>query len=123
MKSERLGFSDIRGVIPISGEYQIKPGRWPQVLGLGNDDVRNPSPTSHIDGRRPPFLLLYAEQDSMGVHRQSDELCASLRAQSSEAVSIEIKDRGHASIMHQMVKPEDATLTIILDFIATHCVP
>ncbi len=123
LEAEHLSFADLSGVIPISGEYNIRPGRWPEVFGDGTGDTRDPSPTRHIDGKRPPFLILFAEHDSPSVRRQSDELSSNLRAQSSDVASIEIKDRGHASIVHEISKPGDVTLATMLAFIERHSAP
>jgi acetyl esterase/lipase len=123
LKAEHLSFADLGGVIPIGGEYDIRPGRWPEVFGDGTDHSRDPSPSHHIDGKRPPFLILSAEHDSPGVRRQSDELCSALRARSSEAASIVIKNRGHASIVHEISNPGDVTRATILAFIERHAAP
>lgn len=123
LKSENLSFADLRGVIPVSGDYLITRGRWDDVFGNDEEVIRRASPLNVIEGHCPPFLILYAEGDSSSVGRHSDELREALKAMQNEASSIEVKDRTHASIIRNLTEPDDLTMRLIREFMARHAGP
>src|SRR5579864_788671 len=53
------------GVIGISGPYNFLPTRDPNLIAIfGGADRPETQPLSHIDGRRPPMLLLTGSADT-----------------------------------------------------------
>src|SRR4029077_10844231 len=66
LKSEGLSRTAIRGVIPISGVYDITFGGinlFETVFGKDEEVRRQASPLYHVEAGLPPFLILYADND------------------------------------------------------------
>jgi arylformamidase len=123
-KAEGLSLRNIRGAIPISGVYRIPAGKsgGPLSQAFGDDDEarKQASPLEHIDGSKPPFLILYASKDIANCAKQSAELAEALKKNKVEASSLEIKDRDHGSLVGKMANEEDPAAQAILAFLARH---
>lgn len=115
-----LSRKDIRGAIPISGVYEIKPGGKTDIFPEGAEQRKEASPLSHVDEECPPFLILYAEKDGTGFDRMAQRLCAALKQAKVAATCREIADRNHGSIVSSIDSPDDPTAQAIIAFIRQH---
>ncbi len=95
-----LDLSAIRGVIPIAGRFH--------ELALGDaiahEIFRGPArpetrPSTYIDGKRPPFLLLAGANDHRDVLENHRLLAAHLREHASEVEERTYPSVGHMGIM------------------------
>jgi acetyl esterase/lipase len=120
LKAEKWSLADVRGAIPISGVYTIRPGRLSKVFGSDEEVCRQASPLAHVREGLPPFLILYADQDFPGCDRMSEAMGKALRKSGCEASCLEIKDRNHGSIAGNLAHQDDPGTQAILEFIARH---
>lgn len=120
-----LSKSDIRGVIPISGPFDVRMeiGLFEQVFGKDAAVRRDASPLVHVGEGQPPFLVLWADRDMAGLPQSGREFAAALGRAGVEVESAEIADRTHASIMTRFGKAGDRTSELVLAFVAKHKAP
>jgi acetyl esterase/lipase len=119
LKAEKLSLANIKGVIPVSGVYTIRPGRG-QVFGSDEEVCRQASPLTHVSGNDPPFLILYADKDSPPMAKMADEFSQALQETKCEAACMKINDRTHGSIATNIANLDDPATQAILTFIAKH---
>ena len=117
LKAEKCDLAVVAGVIPISGEYYIKAGQWPGVFGVDEETARAASPATYVKPGLPPFLILYAGEESPRVQQDSQAFAKRLTEEKNKARSLEIPDRGHASLIHHLADPNDPAGRVILEFI------
>ena len=120
LKAQKLSLKDIKGAIPISGVYEIAPGRWSGAFGKDAEDCKQASPLSHVKEHLPPFLILYAEKDGKGFDQMAEDFGQALRKKQCEAASIKFNDRTHGSIVANIPNQGDPTTQAMLAFIAKH---
>jgi acetyl esterase/lipase len=120
LEAEKLSLANIKGAIPISGVYTIRPGKLSGPFGSDETVCRNASPMSHVGGKHPPFLVLYADKDGPGFDKMADDFAQALQKNKIEATSRKINDRTHGSIVGNMVNQDDPTMQLVLGFIAGH---
>jgi acetyl esterase/lipase len=118
LAAEGLDTTLIRGVIPISGVYDLTkiPGFVSVFSGI--PAVRwDASPVAHVDEEQPPFLILYAQFDPSTLHSQAREFFAALTERDSEARLVEIPQRDHFTIIIRIGQAGDPTTDLILQFL------
>jgi acetyl esterase/lipase len=121
LKAEKLSIADIKGVIPISGVYTIPPSpRLKDAFGTDPEACRNASPLSHVKGKEPPFLVIYADKDMAMLDKSAERMHAALQKAKDEASILQVKDRTHVSIIVRIANEDDPAAKAILDFIANH---
>lgn len=121
LKAHKLSFSNIRGVIPVSGPQRLTfRENLKDAFGDDEEAFKKASPLSYIGDKHPPFLILYAEKDNEGIRRTSAELGEVLKKAKIEAAIVDVKDRDHGSIIREIPKEGDPTAKAMLDFIAKH---
>ncbi len=121
LKAQNLSLKNIKGAMPMSGIYTFGLWRNEKVIGKGKDAVDSASPLKHINGKEPPFLILYAEKDFPGCGKMSQDLCSALKEKNIPVECKEIKDRNHVTIMFKLMMSEaDPTTQELLEFIAKY---
>lgn len=125
LAAEGLSLADIRGVVAISGVYEIPPQQsfFPSVFGTDPEIRRSAAPLTHVKPNLPPFLLLYGEHDYLGMDQMAKRFAASLRQAGNEVHVEEIKGRDHLGIVGRMLAADDPALQLMLKFIAGHSQP
>jgi acetyl esterase/lipase len=120
-----LSQSDIRGVIPISGPFDVRPeiGLFEQVFGKDAAVRRDASPLAHIDKGQPPFLVLWADRDMAGLPQSGREFAAALGRAGMDVESAEIANRTHATIMTRFGEAGDRTSEFTMAFVTKHGAP
>jgi acetyl esterase/lipase len=113
---------EVRGVLSISGVYSIMPelSFFHSIFGKDPAVCKNASPISHIQGKHPPFLIVYAEKDIPGLDTNAKDMHAALTKAASETKLREIKDRNHISIIVGGVLTTDVLTTAMRDFVTDH---
>ncbi|MFO0950345.1 MAG: alpha/beta hydrolase [Isosphaeraceae bacterium] len=111
----------IRGAMPVSGIYDVPPGRLRRIVGFAPNAAQTASPVRHISGKEPPFLILYADRDFPSCARMSEDFHAALTKAGVPAEIVEVKDRNHISIMLRLMLDEaDPVTQQLLAFVAKH---
>lgn len=123
---DALGYdlSIISGVIPISGTYQFTES----ILGSGvvpNEDGADvtASPITYVSPETPPFLLLYAGDESPLAADQAELMRDTLGAVAVPAQVAEISDRDHFSITQAIGTTDDRATQIMLDWMTAIFAP
>ncbi len=93
-------FSWIRGVIGIAGPYDFLPLESEDLIDIFHGpDNREILPIAHVDGRRPPMLLIHGTADTTVGPQNTSHMANALKAQGSPVRTIFYKDVGHIGII------------------------
>jgi len=115
-----LDSSSIRGVVPISGFYDVEllaPSRPRSVWGNDTAEWRSASPVRYVRRDAPPMLLLYADGDEPARREEGRTLERALgEAGALSAKSIQIAERDHRSIIARFGERNDETASRLLEF-------
>ena len=118
LKKHNLSAKNIRGLIPISGVYDIPAGMFPKIFPGTADALKPASPVKNLTAGGPPALVIYADQDYAGLDLLAKQYTAKLGELKTQATLELIKDRTHITIITKMMlSAKDATSTLALDFI------
>lgn len=121
LEKEKCSLRQIRGVIPMSGVFNLPPGRLFESVFTADAEKRAKAmPLNHVKGDHPPFLIIYAERDYPTCDRTSKEFCNALKRCQCQAELVEIKDRDHLTIIAAATNAEDPAAKAILRFIEDH---
>jgi len=122
LKAEKLDVTNIKGAIPLSGIYTIRPNeRMKSVFGMDKEECKTASPMEYVKGKHPPFLIAYASQDLAMIPRMSEQFCKALKGAKCEVECMKVEDRNHGTILGKAVTNDDDPLTqAMLKFIAKH---
>jgi acetyl esterase/lipase len=101
--------ADVRGVIGISGVYQIYHDflLFAPVFGRDKEVCRLASPLTHVNGKLPPFLLAYADHDYPQLDKMAEDMHAELKKCRSETALLKVDDRNHFTIIINIIDPAD----------------
>jgi acetyl esterase/lipase len=119
LKAVKLGLGDVKGVIPISGAFQVGGGRLAQVFG-DEESSKAASPLTHVKEKLPPMLILYASEELGQLGKQADAFGAALAKVKCDAKVVKIDDRNHGSIMMKIAAEDDPATQLIFAFISKH---
>ena len=118
LKKHNLSSKNIRGIIPISGVYDIPAGMFPKIFPGTADALKAASPVKNLTAGGPPALVIYADQDYAGLEQLAKQYTAKLGELKTQATLELIKDRTHITIITKMMlSAKDAISTLALDFI------
>ncbi len=117
-----LKTQQIRGVIPISGVYQIPPEKnfFPSVFGDDPKARQLASPVHHVRPNLPPFLILYGDDDFPTLDENARLMHNALIKAKNDAQLLEIKQRDHFSIVGRMLAQQDTAVQALLQFLVKH---
>lgn len=119
LKAEKRQATDIKGVVSISGVYKIYADQevFQSVFGKDEDVCKNASPISHVSGKRPPFLIAYAENDYPHLDEMAKDMVAALKKANSPVDLLLCKRRNHFSIITSFIDPDDALNKAFREFV------
>jgi acetyl esterase/lipase len=121
LKAENLSPANIRGVIALSGVYEISATKtFESAFGKDEKACKDASPLTHVKGNHPPTLLMYAEKDYPLLDVMGERMCKALKGCKCEATALQIANRTHISIIVMMASQEDPATQAALEFIARH---
>jgi acetyl esterase/lipase len=122
LKAVELKPDAIRGVIPISGVFDLTElPQWfvARSFGAAADVLAAASPTNYARAGLPPFLILYADHDLPGCDRKPAEAFAkALRDKGTNAEAREVSGSNHYKMILSTVVEGDPVCDAILAFIA-----
>jgi acetyl esterase/lipase len=120
IKAEGLTPADVRGVVAISGVYNLPP--HPLVYrAFGKDAavLRDASPLTHVRAGAPPFLILYSDHELPRCDgAQAEAFCKALCGKGCCAATFEVAHRNHFSILLQAMYDDDPVQRHARAFIA-----
>jgi acetyl esterase/lipase len=119
LKAGGLSVKAIRGVIPISGVYQVPDkGIFDSVFGKEPAIRKEASPLLHARENLPPFLILFADRDMPVCGKSGSEpFATALLAKGNKVDVLEIKGRNHISIVFNAITHKDPAREAISAFI------
>jgi acetyl esterase/lipase len=122
LRAEKLHFSDIKGVIAVSGVYlisgKISLGMFERAFGSDKKVWAEASPLNHVTGDHPPFLILYGSRDVKPMREYAEEMAKALTEKKCSAKAVEIEDHGHIQMVQGLAKEDDPSTQAMLTFIA-----
>jgi dipeptidyl aminopeptidase/acylaminoacyl peptidase len=114
----------IRGVIGIAGPYDFLPMQEAKYVDIfhGRNNLDS-MPVNHVDGLRPPMLLITGDRDRTVWPRNTKSMAAKLRSVGSPVREITYRGIGHVAVILSLL-PAFRWLTPLrrdmLDFIHSH---
>ena len=119
LKVEKRSPADIKGVISVSGVYQIYANErvFNDPFGKNEDVCKNASPLSHVIGKHPPFLIAYADNDYPHLDEMAKDMQAALKKVDSPCELLLCKRRTHITIITSFIDPEDALNKAVREFV------
>lgn len=123
LRAEGMGTDAIRGVIPMSGVYDLSDGNGVFEATFGHDaDKRScAAPICHVRKGLPPFLIIYADNDLAPCGREpSERFGRALRGQGDEAETLQVPHRNHLSVLLNAVVETDPVPRAVRAFIVRH---
>jgi acetyl esterase/lipase len=118
LKAEKRSPADIKGVIPISGVYQIAPiAVFKGAFGDDAEVCKKASPLTHVTGKHPPFLIAYADSDLPSLGAMAEKMHAALKKAESPTEVMELKGCNHITIITKFASPDDPLNKAARDFV------
>jgi hypothetical protein len=118
LKKHNLSSKNIRGIIPISGVYDIPAGMFPKIFIGTQEEIKNASPLKNLTAGGPPALVMYADQDYAGLDTLAKLYTAKLGELKVPTTLELIKSRTHITIISKMMmSATDPASKLALDFI------
>ena len=116
LKAHKLGLGNIKGVVPISGVFDVRGENLARIFGEG--DIRKAaSPMTHLGDKMPPFLVLYASKEIAALDKQAVAFGKAVENRNRKITVKKIEDRDHGTIMRNIANPEDEATKTIFAFI------
>lgn len=116
LKAEGASLKNVKGVLPISGVYNVPEKLMPNVFG---ELQQNASPQNHVRGDLPPFLIFYADKDFVGCDKEpSENFAKALKDKGVDARTKEITSCDHYRIILSAMSTGQPVSTAALEFIA-----
>ncbi len=122
LKAEGLKLADVKGAIPLSGPFLIRPMKQLEAaFGTDEEACKKASPLHCVKGGHPPFLIAFADRDIRTFDRQADLLAKALEGCKCAVTVLKVEDRDHGSIIGRAAANEDDPLfQAMLKFIGKH---
>jgi acetyl esterase/lipase len=100
LKAAGADLSMIKGVIGIAGPYDFLPLTDPDYIAMFHGASNAGSmPINHIDGPRPPMLLIAGDADSVVRPGNADRMAAKLKSTGNSAAAVHYAGVGHIGII------------------------
>lgn len=119
LKAVKLEPSHIRGVISVSGVYQVDPNAELSIPAFGTDAevCKKASPIAYVSGKHPPFLIAYAEKDYETFDRMAIDFHAALEKAKTPATLLKVTNRNHISVIVSILNDEDSLNQAVRKFV------
>ena len=120
LKERKLSSDAVRGVITMSGVYEIGPLRlYDPIFGREAKVRRDASPLAHVKAKSHlPFLIVTAEHEMPGLNRQARRLRKKLERNDHPVKFLEVQGRAHATLLLAMGSEDEPATAAILEFVA-----
>lgn len=132
LKAEGLTLANIRGVITLSGVFEIPDHNalFDHAFGIDPKIRRAASPTWQVNHwsdlaavkKAPPFVITYADDDFASCGKEPAQAFArALRAKGCSAQLLEIPHRNHLTILMNASGKDDPAGKALIEFIHIRC--
>ena len=94
--------SALRGIIGISGLYDLRPFRYTELqthLQFTGDQIQRNSPLFRLRSSMPPTWLLVGAEETPEFHRQADSFAEAMRDCGNSVERLSIDSSNHFSVM------------------------
>jgi acetyl esterase/lipase len=113
LKKYGLSPDDIRGVIAMSGVYDVR-----YVPAFHSDgDKKDASPLFRVHGGAPRFLVTYCQWDYLTLPKQARDFAAALKRAFVDTKLVYLLDENHITEIISAAKDESPLLNAILSFV------
>ena len=117
LKTENVNPSSIKGVISISGVYEIPKIILGNVFGNDPENKVKASPITHVRKDLPPFLILCADKElPLCTSTDCKKFQKALEENGNPVKFEEISPSNHMKIIFDAGKPEKQVANLILQF-------
>ena len=120
LKAQRCSLKDIKGVIAISGVYDLPPKLFKDVFGDDHHDRKNAMPINHVPRVCRLSSIIHADRDYPGCGKMSECFCKALKDKKNTAELLQVEHRNHISILVNLSKEDDPCGQAMLDFVRKH---
>src|SRR5207245_11449596 len=111
----------VKGVIPMSGVYDIPEQSWvfDQAFGKDVQGRKDASPLANVHPGLPPFLIIYADNELPYCGKDvAEQFCKALQQKKITARSLEVSPRNHMSLIVNASKDDDPVSTAFRQFVS-----
>jgi len=109
--------SQIRGVIPVSGIFEIERGGPRFAFGTDPEARRDASPAAFAKGKHPPFFLTVGEFDMGNLRAQAERFRDALRAGGTTVEYLLQRGKGHVAAGTDFEKEGNEAAAAIVAFV------
>jgi acetyl esterase/lipase len=119
LKAEKRSPADIRGVVSVSGVYEIYHDYklFHPIFGQDQKVCERASPLWNVTGNHPPFLIAYADDDYEHLDGMALDMQCALARCKCPVTLLKVKDRSHITIIVRVIGDDDPLRRAILDFV------
>lgn len=112
-------YSGIKGFIGLAGPYDFLPLTKPYQQAVFSPPSKYPEsqPINFVDGKEPPLLLLYGNNDKIIKPRDIQNLTAKVAAIGGSVTSHYYDDIDHVSILSALSIPKQNSQAVLADII------
>ncbi len=115
LKRHELSPNRVRGVIPMSGVYNVE--LLANIFGAEAEVRRQASPIHLVKSPAPPFLVTYCQWDYPTLPAQARAFHEALRQAGASSELLYVAGESHISEIVSIVKENDATAKAVLRFV------
>jgi acetyl esterase/lipase len=121
LKEYKLDCAAVKGLIPLSGVYEISPNLiFEPYFGKDPEVCKAASPLTHVSGKHPPALILYAEKDFPLLDVMAEQFCKKLKGCDCDSAVMKLMNRTHISIVVGLSDEADPATQAVLEFVSRH---
>jgi acetyl esterase/lipase len=118
LKELKVETKVIKGVVPISGVYDLPDDLMPNVF---DKQGQKASPLRFVREGLPPFLIFYADKDMIGCDKTpSEAFCKALKDKKVSAKTVEVSKSNHIDILVKAGTADTETSKAIVEFVREH---
>jgi arylformamidase len=116
-----VGLAGIRGVVTISGIFDLEPirlGTLNDPIGMDEAEARRNSPIHHFPAAAAPLIIAYGERELPELCRQSRAYHAAWVAHDLDGRVLPLAGHDHFSILDELARPGGALIAALRQTIA-----
>jgi acetyl esterase/lipase len=119
LKAEKAPQTAIRGVVSVSGVYQISPEAavFRPIFGSDDAECRKASPLTHVVGDHAPFLIAYGDRDFPHLDTMAIAMNEALEKKKSPTQLLKLQNRDHYTIIIKVIDTADPLNAAIREFV------
>jgi acetyl esterase/lipase len=143
LKDVGLRKQDIKGVITISGVYQVSDvalksviknahvkldisvtaNPFTSVFGKDLNVAKQASPMTHVRDGLPPFLIIRAGGELPTLSEMAEQFHSALKAKKCDVQLLKVTERNHGTVLWKATRPDDRVVVATVTFIKKHVSP